>query len=171
MSKRKPHFSPSVRTREAAPHAKKTTEGVVMLCPFCNPPHAINPGQPNACGVTLRVTAVQEIVGARTVRQEKLTCIKCGESGHGEMVRYFGGFLHLEECNPEVKLLTEIPEYSKWAARVFGLPESLRSVVEKFTGVVQVVHGKTPEGEETGEVEGYFFDKAQEWALEEQKAV
>jgi len=76
------------------------------------------------------------------------------------MVQYFNGYVHVEECAPDVQLLSSIPDYSKWAEFVFKLPETLRSRVEKWTGMVQVVQGLTPDGTETGEVEGYFFAKA-----------
>lgn len=157
---KKSHFKPSTRTRESIPHAKAGKDGrIELLCPFCAPKHPISPGIPSVCGTELRVTAVQTIISARTARLEKLTCIKCGKTGKGEMVRYFSGYIHLEDCNPDVQMLTAIPEYSKWAEFVFKLPEWMRAQVEKLTGVVQRVNGLTPEGQETGEVEGYFFNK------------
>lgn len=156
MSKQKPKFKPTIQTREKLPLTKKEKDGIVLLCPFCDPSHPIVPGQPNACGTTLRVTAVQQIFNARTVRMNKMICVKCGQGG-GQMVQYFNGYLHLEDCNPEVQMLTQIPKYSRWAEIVYKFPEWLRDLFEKYTGVVQIVREMTPEGVETGEVQGYFF--------------
>lgn len=76
------------------------------------------------------------------------------------MVKYMNGYVHVQECAPDVQLLTEVPSYSRLAKFVFKLPEKLRNLVEKRTGVVQIVHGLTPDGAETGKIEGYFFSKA-----------
>lgn len=159
MAKKTSYHTPQVKTREEHPIPRREKNGVLLMCPFCKPTHPIIPGKPTACGTTLRVTAVQKIISARTVRIEGLTCVKCGEKGKGEMVQYFNSFVHVEECAPDVQLLSSIPNYSKWAEIVFNLPEKLRDRVEKVTGMVQVVQGLTPDGEETGEVEGYFFAK------------
>jgi hypothetical protein len=105
------------------------------------------------------VTAVQTIISARTARQEALVCVKCRKMGGGEMVRYMNGYIHVQECAPEVKLLREIPKYSRLAEWVYRLPEKARSVIEKRTGIVQMVHELTPGGEETGAIQGYFFSK------------
>lgn len=75
------------------------------------------------------------------------------------MVKYLNGYVHVQECAPDVQLLTDIPKYSKFAKFVYRLPESVRSWVEKRTGVVQIVHGLRPDGHETGAIEGYFFGK------------
>jgi len=156
MSK-KTKFKPTVRTREMLPLAKKTKTGVLLLCPFCTPAHPITPGQSSSCGTSLRVTAVQQVISARTARQENLVCVKCKGIGGGEMVQYLNGYIHVNECAPDVQLLREIPKYSKLAALAYKLPESVRSLVEKRTGVVQMVREITPDGEETGNIQGYFF--------------
>lgn len=160
MSKKNYH-TPAIKTREDHPIPRPRKDGIDLLCPFCKPTHPIFPGKPNACGTTLRVTAVQQIISARTVRIEGLTCIKCRQTGKGEMVHYMNGYVHVEECAPEIQLLTEIPAYSKWAEWVYKLPERIRDQVEKLTGVVQIVHGLSPNGEETDRIEGYFFKKVQ----------
>ena len=156
MSK-KPYHTPAIKTREAHPIPKRGKEHIALMCPFCSPTHPLVPGKPSTCGTSLRVMAVQTIVSARTARIEGLTCVKCGQKAGGEMVKYFNGYIHLQECAPEIQLLTSIPAYSKWAKWVYKLPESLREKIEKWTGVVQIVHGLTPDGEDTGEIEGYFF--------------
>lgn len=156
MSK-KQTFKPSYHTREGVPIPEQGKNGVILLCPFCTPHHALIPGIPSPCGTKLHVTAVQQVISARTARLEKLVCVKCRETGGGEMVRYLNGYIHVKNCAPNVRLLTEIPKYSKYAEFVFKLPEKVRSLIEKRTGVVQVVHGLTSDGEETGQVEGYFF--------------
>jgi hypothetical protein len=153
------HYTPSIKTRELPPIAHKTRGGVALMCPFCNPTHPLVPGQPNNCGTEIRVTAVQAIVSARTVRQEGLTCVKCRVKGSGEMVRYMNGYIHFQECAPEIKLLRETPKYSRWAELVYRFPEGIRAKIEKMTGIVQMVHELTPEGAETGKVQGYFFSR------------
>jgi len=158
MSK-KSTFKPGVRTREDIPLYKRDKDGVVLLCPFCTPSHPIVPGTPSPCGTSLRVTAVQNIISSRMARQQGLVCVKCRKEGHGEMVQYMNGFVHVEDCAPDVQLLTEVPTYSRLAKMVFQLPEKIRNLVEKRTGVVQVVRGLTPDGQETGKVEGYFFGR------------
>lgn len=157
LMKKKSTYKPAIRTRELPPIAHKGKEGVVLMCPFCNPTHPLAPGKANQCGTEIRVTAVQAIISALTVRQEQLTCVKCRKTGTGEMVRYMNGFIHVEECAPEIQLLREIPKYSRWAKFVYRLPEGMRALVEKRTGVAQSVHELTPEGKETGVVQGYFF--------------
>jgi hypothetical protein len=154
------NYSPSLRTRELPPIPQRSKNGVALLCPFCQPTHPLIPGKANNCGTEIRVTAVQTVISARTVRQEGLTCVKCRKKGEGEMVRYMNGYIHVKECAPDVKLLREIPKYSKTAKFVYRLPEKLRDLVERRTGIVQMVHELTPEGEETGMVQGYFFHKA-----------
>jgi hypothetical protein len=157
---KKSRFKPSTRTRESLPHARPTKDGgIELLCPFCTPPHPLTPGNASVCGTELRVTAVQTVISARTARLEKFTCVKCGEVGKGEMVRYFNGYLHVEECNPEMQLLTEMPKFSRVAEFVYKLPSWLSELIEDYTGIVQVVREITPEGVETGAIEGYFFHK------------
>jgi hypothetical protein len=153
------NYSPGLRTRELPPLPQRTKNGVALLCPFCQPTHPLIPGKANNCGTEIRVTAVQTIISARTARQEGLACVKCRKTGQGEMVRYMNGYIHAQECAPEIKLLREIPKYSKTAEWVYRLPEKVRAVVEKRTGMVQMVHELTPEGEETGAIQGYFFNK------------
>lgn len=106
----------------------------------------------------LHVTAIQEIISSRTVRIEGLTCIKCRQTGHGEMVRYMNGYVHLEECAPEINLLTEAPKLSRWAEIIYNLPEGLRKQVVRWTGAVECVHGLDPSGNEQ-EIIGYSFSK------------
>lgn len=146
-----------MRTREMMPLAKKTKSGMVLMCPFCTPTHVISPGTPSQCGSELRVTVVQQIISARTARNGGFVCVKCRETGGGEMVRYMNGFVHVKECAPDVRLLRETPKYSKLAALVYKLPEKVRSMVECYTGMVQMVHELTPDGAENGVVQGYFF--------------
>lgn len=160
MSK-KNNYKPGIRTREMLPLATRTKDGhIILMCPFCVPSHALTPESPSPCGTKLHVTAVQKVISARTARQEGLVCVKCREKGGGEMVKYLNGYIHLKDCAPGVRLLTEVPKYSRTAKFVFKLPEKLRGVVEKHTGVVQMVHELTPEGQETGQIQGYFFKKA-----------
>ena len=146
------------RKREMTPIGKPTKSGIVLMCPFCKPSHAVVPGRDNSCGVVLDVKAIQPVIGARSVRIEKIFCVKCGKSG-GEMLYYFNGYVHLKNCTPGTRLLTEMPEYSRMAAFVYNLPAQVRSWLEKRMGIVQMVKEITPEGVETGEAQGYFFLK------------
>jgi len=156
MARKKPKYRNPLRTREAIPKLKKTKDGVELLCPFCDPPHPILPGVPTVCGATLRVTAVQQIIISRVTKHEKLICMKCHQGG-GEMVKFMNGFVHLVECAPDVNLIADPPKNSKVAKRIYGFPKRLRAIIEKFTGVVNIVKVVDPLGNETGEIQSYFF--------------
>lgn len=144
--KKKPNYKPETKIREAIPKL-----GEQILCPFCIPTHPLAVGKDSACGTTLKVTAVQVVVPARTVHKYNLVCVKCGKS-NGEMVKFNQGYIHLRECDPGTILLAETPQFTKWAALVFKLPEPIRKWIEKMTGIAREVRKK-----ETDEVQGYFF--------------
>jgi hypothetical protein len=146
------------KVREQPPKLNPTKNGVQVLCPFCNPPHALIPGEAAVCGTTLRVTAVQPILIAHASKFNKIKCLKCHQFG-GEMVMYNTGYIHLADCMPGTRLLTQPPKFSKNAKMVFGLPKGLRDFVEKSTGKVQQVREIDAEGTETGRILGYFFLK------------
>lgn len=55
--------------------------------------------------------------------------------------------------------MTEVPEFSRWAERVFHLPLPMRNVVERYTGAAKQVKEVDPHGQDTGKVLGYFFYK------------
>lgn len=147
-----------VKTRELPPKVVKTKKGVMIQCPFCNPPHAILPGVESQCGTTLKVTAVQKYLNSHATRHNQLHCLKCGQVG-GEMVRYRNGFVHMQECAPETKLMTEIPPLSNAARLVYKLPPKLRALIEKRTGEVKELQEIDKEGKPTGVVLGHFFWK------------
>ena len=70
------------------------------------------------------------------------------------------GYVHVnKDCAPEVRLLTEEPKFSRFAKFVYHLPRSFRFSLEKRLGIVQIVKEIDPEGEETGDIRGYFFSK------------
>lgn len=75
------------------------------------------------------------------------------------MVKYMNGYIHLANCAPGTRLLSELPAFSRSAEFVFHLPDKLRSFVERMTGVVQYVKEIDTQGKETGEIVGYFFLK------------
>lgn len=158
MSHKQGRPRPQVRTREEMPRAVRTKEGAQILCPFCTPTHPLAIGEPSPCGTQLKVTAVQSILPSRIVRLRKLICVKCKQGG-GEMVQYINGYIHLNDCAPEVNLLRTPPKYNAIAGIVYNLPKKLRSQVVKLTGVPQQVQEITPDGTETGKVAGYFFLK------------
>lgn len=153
-------FRPPVTAREQPPQLRQSKEGVQVLCPFCAPSHPLIPGVESTCGTTLRVTAVQTVIPARTARDKGLICLKCHQAGRGEMVRYMNGFVHLQDCMPGTKLLALPPAFSKLAEYVYKLPVRVRAAVENRTGKAQRVDEIDAEGQETGKVLGYFFLKA-----------
>lgn len=146
-----------VRVREDTPKMTSTKEGAVIWCPFCVPSHAITPGQPSPCGTQLRLTAVQSVVPHRLARLQKLVCLKCHETGEGEMVPYMNGYIHLIDCKPDTNLLRDTPQFNKFAGFVYGLPRGLRAQVCKVTGYPQQVREIDETGKETGKIIGYFF--------------
>lgn len=155
MSKKRKRF---IRTRELAPIPVQMKTGIALMCPFCNPTHAIVAGKRNICGTQMKVMVEQPIIGARTTRDKGLICKKCGKSC-GEMVHHLNGYQHTADCAPGVKLLNDLPNYSGWAAFVYRLPPPVRSWLEKRTGIVQFVEETDIEGAKTGVIQGYFFEK------------
>lgn len=154
------NFRPPVNTRELPPKVRQGEKGIQLLCPFCQQTHVIVPGQESACGTTLKVTAIQTIIPARTVRDKGLTCIKCHESG-GIMVRYMGGYVHLEDCKPGTMLMTELPPFSKFAERVFKMKVGrVKAFLEKRYGHAEQIQEIDPAGNKTGKIMGYVFLKA-----------
>ena len=147
-----------VKIRELPPKVEQTKKGVVVLCPFCTPSHPILPGVINPCGTVLRVTAIQEYLTSHATRYNKIKCLKCGRFG-GEMVRYRNGYVHIIECAPETKLLTEAPKFSRVAKHVYKLPAKVRALIEKKTGQAKQLQEIDSEGVQTGNVLGYFFWK------------
>lgn len=149
-------LKPEVTTRELPPRVQRLEKGMQLMCPFCVPPHPIVPGQESQCGTTIRVSAVQTLIPLRTVRDKKLVCMKCKETGKGPMARFGNGFIHAEDCKPGTMVMTEHPPFSKLAERVYKMKDGL---AKKF------LIGRFGEPQETREtatdkVAGYFFLKA-----------
>ena len=142
------------RVRKAPPKVSNEKTGVLVQCPFCTPPHPIMPGVDSPCGTSLEVMAIQTIFRSR--KYNNLVCIKCHQVG-GEMVRFNNSFVHLVDCMPGTKLLTEPPTYSSFAKVVFSMPMIIRKQFEKKYGKAQQVKEINEVGEETGNVLGYFF--------------
>lgn len=157
--KHKPN-RPDVRTREALPKVENGKKGVAVLCPFCKPSHAILPGVRSPCGTILDIKAIQPILLAHTARRDGVKCLKCGETGK-EMIQYHEGFICLEDCRPNLKLVTEHPPLSNVARFVHGLPAKLRAMVEKRLGIVIELKDFDKEGNVTGKTLGYFFSKGE----------
>lgn len=149
---------PDIRVRELPPTVRTTKQGTELLCPFCKPPHPILPNEATPCGTQIRVIAVQTIYSKHTVAHEKMICVKCKQGG-GEMIQYMNSFVHLQDCNPNLKLLPQMPEFDRMAGVVFKLPAKLRAFVEKRTGIAQQVEEIDTQGNKTGKVLGYFFMK------------
>lgn len=151
---------PDFLTRESPPKVVSTKKGAVVNCPFCNPTHPILPGVVSPCGTVLRVTAIQVYFSAHYTRHHDLICLKCGQ-GDGQMIRYRNGYVHMEECAPEKKFITEAPKLSTLAKIVFKMPVSLRKIAEKRFGVAKELQEIDEVGKETGKVLGYVFWKEQ----------
>ena len=155
MTKKRKRF---IRTRKLAPIPMQVKGGVALMCPFCDPTHAIQAGGVNICRTQMLVMVEQPIIGARTVRDEGLICKKCGKCC-GEMLHHLNGYVHLSDCAPDVKLLNEMPKFSRLAAFIYKLYPPVRSWLEKRTGIVQFVEETDTEGAKTGHILGYFFLK------------
>lgn len=140
---------PKVRTREEVPQIKREGGTIAFMCPFCQPSHPLAPGAVAQCGTVLKLTAMQGIIPARVARMEKIECLKCHNFGGGDMIPWHGGFVHLHDCDPDTKLLTNPPKFSKWAALRYHIPF--------LRGNAQAVKEITPDGKETGRVLGYTF--------------
>ena len=147
-----------VKFRELPPKVENTKKGVLVNCPFCSPPHPILPGVESPCGTTLKVTAVQTYLPSHYTRHNNIHCLKCGQIG-GEMVKYRNGYVHINECSPGTKLLTELPALSSFAKTVFKMPAPMRKAIEKSTGVAKELQEIDAEGKPTGKIVGYFFWK------------
>lgn len=153
-------FRPIVNTRELPPKVRQTPNGFQLLCPFCIPTHVIVPGQSATCGTELKLTAIQTVIPARTANDKQLRCMKCHVVGKGPMVRFGGGFVHREDCQPGTKLLIDPPPHSKLAQRVYHLKDGhLKRWLERRYGKAQYVGEVDNAGNETGKILSYFFQK------------
>ena len=153
-------IQPAVITREEPPKVQQTPNGARMICPYCTPPHVLIPGQQSACGTTLKVSAVQIIIPARTANEKKLRCLKCGEVGRAPMVQCGGGYVHRHDCKPGTQVLPAPPPYSAKAERVYNMKAGwMKEFLEKRYGRAQCVKEVNVDGVETGNILSYFFLK------------
>lgn len=145
-------------TRTGIPQIVKGKNGAALLmCPFCNPSHPLQPNVPALCGTMLVLTAEQIMFRAKF--QKNMVCVKCGK-GDGMMVMFQKAFIHTHDCAPGVIAMTEPPNYSKWAERVFAIKnEKLKKLIEKYTGRAVQVEEVTPGAIKTGVIFGYYFNK------------
>src|SRR5512139_3341408 len=110
MSHKKGMSKSKITTRERVPILSKDGKGnALLLCPFCTPPHPINPQTPAVCGTILQVRALQTVYHAKNYGDE--VCVKCGKGG-GEMVVFQGALVHTNDCTPGVVALSTPPKYS-----------------------------------------------------------
>ena len=153
-------LKPQVITRELPPKVRKMERGLQLMCPFCVPTHPIVPGQESLCGTSVKVTAIQTIIPARTANDKGLRCMKCHVVGKGPMVRSGNGFVHKEDCVPGTKVLNEPPPHSGLAQFVYNMKDGrLKTWIEKRQGRAQCVKEIDVEGNETGKILSYFFLK------------
>lgn len=149
---------PRTTVRIEAPLAGKGKDGKpTLLCPFCKPTHPIIPGKVSMCGTALEMRAVQTVFKARFIKG--MVCAKCGQGG-GDMVHFQNAFVHVHDCTPGVAVLTQPPVFTPFARLVYGLPEKLKTRIEKRTGMAVPVDEVKPDGTRTGQVLGYFFNRS-----------
>ena len=148
-----------VSTRERAPLLSKDDKGnVLLLCPFCTPPHPINPDSSSLCGTILQVRALQTVYRAKKY-DPKAVCVKCGKGG-GEMVVFQGALIHTHDCTPGVVALSTPPKYSSLAKITYKLKEGgIKNFIQKIYGNAMAVEEVMPNGEKTGVIFGFFFNK------------
>lgn len=156
--KHNPNYKPEIKIRELPPKLNQDKAKPQVLCPFCEIPHPLDFGADAACGTLLKVTAIQTIYPARTVKKHEMVCFKCHKSG-GEMVRFNSAFIHLQECSPDTKLMAAPPEFSRLARAVYLMHPAVRKVLEKQYGLAKQVQEVDEHGKSTGKVLGYFFYK------------
>jgi hypothetical protein len=151
-------LKPKLTTRTGTPRIAKDKNGnALLLCPFCVPPHPLQPNVPAACGTSLVLTAEQVIVRAKY--DKNFICVKCGKGG-GEMVKYQNGFIHVTDCDPNKITMLEPPVYSKFAALVYGMKNKrIKKFIEDRKGQAVPVEEIDQKGIKTGTVLGYFFFK------------
>lgn len=151
-----------VLEREKSPKVSQDKTGAMtLLCPFCDIPHPIQANIKSPCGTLLRVMAVQTIYKSKYLPEEVI-CTKCGKSG-GEMTKFNDGFIHVLDCTPGVKVLSERPPFSRSAKWAFKLKDGkLKQWIIRKIGIPQKVDEITPTGERTGKVLGYVFYRSVE---------
>lgn len=141
--------------RIGTPKVTKDPAGnAILLCPFCNPPHALDTNGASPCGTILQVRAVQIVYKSKF--NKKLVCVKCQQGG-GDLVHFNNAYIHTHDCTPGVATFVEPPKFSKAAALVFRLPKWIQKRVEKYLGESKAVEEVTEDGTRTGKTLGYFF--------------
>lgn len=146
-------------TREAVPLLSKDGKGnAMLLCPFCTPPHPINPDSPSICGTILQVRALQTVYKPKKYGSKEV-CVKCQKGGF-EMVLFQGALVHTHDCTPGVVAMSTPPKYSLFAKFTYGMRDGrLKNFIQKRYGRAVPVEEVTPKGEKTGEIFGYFFNR------------
>lgn len=157
MSKRT-HPKPAIKQRTAIPLVDESGQ---LSCPFCKPPHPLDPTQESMCGTVIQVTAVQTVYKAQYMN-EPTKCLKCGES-MGEMIRFGGAFIHAVDCTPGMALMTETPKLTPWARFIYHMPDFAKRPIERRTGRASPLELIDEKGEKTGEIAGYFFYKGAQY--------
>jgi hypothetical protein len=124
----------------------------IISCPFCIPPHPIQPNEPARCGTVLELRAVQQ-----TYRS--VDCVFCG-TGAGTLVKIGEQYKHAFECTPGARLYAEPPELSKSAAFIWRLPNFIHKILVRRLGrrVIEVTN--------QGQVAGYAWENESEYGKE-----
>lgn len=137
---------PTVRYR--APVMGKLKGKDVVMCPFCDPPHALSSTEPSPCGTILQIQAVQAVF-------HNQKCALCGKV-EGETIMAGDKYVHTYECT-HGKLMFAVPPKKSVTARIFWrFPDAAQLwVARKFgTVVMELKNGSE-------QIVGYTWKKVQ----------
>lgn len=121
---------PKGRERRSYPLMGNNNGKLVIMCPFCDPPHPISIKEVAQCGTRLDVQAVQLVF-----KHQK--CALCGKMD-GELVQIGNQFRHVQQCTPGAFLFAEPPPRSLLAGIVDGLPDRFQVPFAKLTGLTPI---------------------------------
>lgn len=133
-------LAPQSRERSELPKLGELNGQKVIVCPFCDPPHALIAEEVAPCGTYIQVRAVQNVF-----RNEK--CELCGER-NGLLIMVGNKFKHTHDCSPGKFLFAAPPKKSTIAGVVYKLPDFIQPAFAKIfkrTPIQLSVNGK-PEG-------------------------
>ena len=148
---RKPYVSKKLRRKE--PKVEEKDGKMVLMCPFCNPPHPLSTTHVADCGTFLEVKAVQPVFRAKAI-----VCVKCGGSG-GTMKKVDEhNYAHTFDCAPDKEVHHSLPENSLSAQLAYLLPVFILKPLAKRLGKQpQELYRLDEEGNPTGRPVGYCW--------------
>lgn len=134
------------RNRERAPKMSYQGNKMLILCPYCNPPHPIEANRPAPCGTLLRITASQELY-------RNVSCALCKKNDE-VLVRVGSLFRHVHECSPGLKLYAIPPKPAFSARLAFLFPKPSHLIFVKLFGKLPVRLSRD------GKVVGFVWETA-----------